>query len=316
MSDLNPTLEGMADRLARMEVYQSIQYAVAETLVATASINEATPRILRTVGINLGWELGIFWMVDTERNCLTFRSSWQSPVVEVRGFVDECKKLTFCSGESLPGRVYASGTPVWFPDFTKQNFVRSESAQKNGIKSSLAFPVFADLECIGVMEFFSKNEKQNVDNDTLDILVNVGYRIGQFFKRRGLEKLVRESDARYRVLVDSALSAVIIADSNGNIIEWNTAAETMFGWKKSEVLGRSLTLIMPERYREAHAAGMERIRKSDHTFGSRVIGKLNDLYGLHRDGSEFPLTLSLSTWDTTGDRFFGAIIQERGEDIP
>ncbi len=309
MNGSSLTIEGMVGRLAKMEVYQAIQFAVAETLVATTTIQEAAPRILRTIGSHLGWQLGLFWVYDKTTSCLGSRGSWQAPSVDGSVFIKKSKDLQFCAGESLPGRVWASGTPVWFADFPDQHFIRSELAKSVGLKSALAFPVFADLDCIGVMEFFSNNKvNEPIDTDTLDMLVNVGYRIGQFYKRRELEKHVKEAEMRYRVLIDSAHHAIIVADIDGCIVEWNAAAEAMFGWKKSEVVGQNLTTIMPLRYREAHLAGIDRIRKSDNTIGSRVIGQMNSLVGLHKDGSEFAIALTLSTWNTTGTRFFGASI--------
>lgn len=312
MSEGVITLTKLTDRLAKAEVYQSLQFSIAETLVATTNMRDAMPRILRSIGVALGWELGMFWVKNNSNPpCLELSSLWQSPLIDVPDFIEISRKTAFCIGESLPGRVWASGTPVWFTDFAVQHFVRSDAARNNELKAALAFPIYADLEVMGVVEFFSHKNDEEPDNNLLDVLVNIGYRIGQFIKKRNLERIVQEYEARYRVLIDSAHSAVVVADEDGNVIEWSLAAETLFGWKKSEILGQNLIRIIPERFRAQHLAGMTRIKQSDHTYGSRVVGKINDLYGLHRDGTEFPVELALSTWNTSGKRYYGAIIKER-----
>src|SRR5207245_1541871 len=71
-----------------------------------------------------------------------------------------------------------------------------------------------------------------------------------------------------------------------------------------------LTLLMPERYREAHARGLERMRAGG---APRVIGKTVELHGLRKDGAEFAMELSLSTWKTGDVTFYGGIIREAGE---
>lgn len=67
---------------------------------------------------------------------------------------------------------------------------------------------------------------------------------------------LRESGSRFRSLVDSAHAAVIIANSAGNIVLWNPAARDLFGYEEAEVLGKPLTILMPERFKDAHCSGL------------------------------------------------------------
>lgn len=306
------SLSDLTDKLAKSEVYQSIHFSVNETLVATSTMRDAMPRILRTIGQSFGWQLGMYWSKITELDtpCLKLASSWQSPLFDSPEFIKVSEDTTFCVGESLPGRVWASGTPVWMLDFDEQTFVRSTHAKKAELKTAIAFPIYSDLEIVGVMEFFSHSNGEHPDPHLLEVLVNIGYRIGQFQHKRSLERDLADANARYRVMIDSSFSGVVIADKDGVIVEWNPAAEEMFGWKKGEMLGKNLLTIIPERFREAHTAGISRIKADDHTYGSRVVGKRTNLTGLHKDGSEFPITLSLSTWNTSGRRFFGGILRK------
>lgn len=118
---------------------------------------------------------------------------------------------------------------------------------------------------------------------------------------------LRESEMRFRSVAQSANDAIISADYAGTIISWNRGAETIFGYKEEDVLGKPLTVLMPERYRELHRTGLERFLS---TGEARVIGKTQELYGLRKNGSEFPLDLSLATWKTEEGTFFSGIIRD------
>ncbi|SNQ60286.1 PAS domain-containing protein [Candidatus Methanoperedens nitratireducens] len=126
-------------------------------------------------------------------------------------------------------------------------------------------------------------------------------------EHRRLEEALRESEIRFSSVVRSAIDAIIIADSEGNIILWNRGAQTIFGYAEEEVRGKPLTILMPERYRDAHLKGLERVRR---TGKSSYIGKISELHGLRKDGSEFPLELSRTTWKVGERVFYGGIIRD------
>ncbi len=112
---------------------------------------------------------------------------------------------------------------------------------------------------------------------------------------------------QFKSIALSAFEAIIIVDQDSDIIFWNAAAEKVFGYSESEALSMNLTQIMPERFRDHHTAGMKRYLQ---TGKSTVIGMLLELFGLHKNGSEFPIELSISTWETSEGVFFGGIIRD------
>src|SRR3989338_11586113 len=109
------------------------------------------------------------------------------------------------------------------------------------------------------------------------------------------------------VLVETAPDAIVLADSRGTIILWNKAAQTLFGHTEQEAIGQPLTCLMPDRYRDTHQKGLERVRATGY---SRLAGKPVELRGLKKDGTEFPLELSLGTWQSGGRLFFSGIIRD------
>jgi PAS domain S-box-containing protein len=128
--------------------------------------------------------------------------------------------------------------------------------------------------------------------------------------RKVAEGAVQDSEQRFRAVTQSVNDAIISADSDGRIVFWNEAAGEMFGLDADTALGRELVELMPERHREAHLEGLQRMREGGE---ARVIGRTVELQGLRRDGTEFPLELSLGTWQLGGDRFFTGVIRDLSE---
>ncbi len=126
---------------------------------------------------------------------------------------------------------------------------------------------------------------------------------------RSLE-LLESSEERFRSVAQSATDAIISINENGDISFWNKAAERIFGYETEDVIGNPLDSIMPQRYREEH---QRRIRRAVETGETRVIGKVVNVVGLKKDGSEFPLGLSLSTWKTREGVFFTGIVRDDTE---
>ena len=117
---------------------------------------------------------------------------------------------------------------------------------------------------------------------------------------------LRESREQFRAVTETAGDAIISADGRGNIIYFNRAAEHIFGYSAKEVLGQSLTLLMPERYREPHKLGLQRFLA---TGQARIIGKTLELVARNKDGKEFPIEISVANWTTAKGDFFTAILR-------
>ncbi|TFB13126.1 PAS domain S-box protein [Candidatus Marinimicrobia bacterium MT.SAG.4] len=126
-------------------------------------------------------------------------------------------------------------------------------------------------------------------------------------KYRLLEDALRESETKFRYVVEAAADGIITADGMGKIVSWNGMARKMFGYKDKEVIGKPLTFLMPERYIPGHTKGVKRFIE---TGKSRVIGTVYEVHGLRKDRSEFPLELSLASWDLGKGRFFAGILRD------
>lgn len=115
------------------------------------------------------------------------------------------------------------------------------------------------------------------------------------------------SSSTLDAIVRSAADAIVTADRLGNIVTWNPAAQRLFGYDEGEVVGVPLTTLVPHRFRSAHEEGLSRVVETGET---RIIGQTVEVFGLHKDGNEFPIELSLATWLEDDERFFSGIIRD------
>ena len=125
-------------------------------------------------------------------------------------------------------------------------------------------------------------------------------------RKRG-EEALRESEARYHAFTESAIDAIITADSKGNIVGWNRGAQQIFGYNTSEMLGQPLVRIMPVRYHDPYQG---RMWSTDDKGDAGFTVKIVELYGLRKDGSEVPLELSHAEWETVQGKFFTSILRD------
>ena len=135
----------------------------------------------------------------------------------------------------------------------------------------------------------------------------VGYWIDVTERKKAADAL-RESEARHMAVIESALDAIIVNDEEGRITEFNPAAERTFGFRRDEVLGKSLDeLLIPggdggilrQRFREGLASGTPEFE------GHRV-----EVSALHADGHEFPIELIVQRIDSGGQIFFTAFARD------
>src|SRR5215213_11608863 len=129
----------------------------------------------------------------------------------------------------------------------------------------------------------------------------------RLFARRQPDEEPRKSEARYRTVLDAAFDAIVTITPDGIVRWFNRGAERIFGHRAEEVIGKPVTLLMPERYRDLCVAGLHRYLQ---TGEARVVGGTTELVGLRKDGSEFPIEMSLGETHENGDRLFTGVIRD------
>ncbi|MEO1969890.1 MAG: EAL domain-containing protein [Sphingomonadaceae bacterium] len=116
-----------------------------------------------------------------------------------------------------------------------------------------------------------------------------------------------QSHNRYEQMLARSATAAICAGPDNTIVSWNLAAETLLGYSAEEALGKPLSIIIPERLRAAHDAGLARAAKAGR---ARLAGQAVEVLALHAEGHELPVDLSLSMWFEDGRPMFGALLRD------
>ena len=132
-------------------------------------------------------------------------------------------------------------------------------------------------------------------------------------QRREAEGALRENETRIRTILENSHDAFVACDEEGRVTEWNRSAEAIFGWRRSEVLGRPMAeLIIPPQLRAAHEAGMARFLASG---TANVLDQRLQLPARHRNGHEFPVELTISTVRLGRRRLFTAFLHDISERV-
>ncbi len=145
----------------------------------------------------------------------------------------------------------------------------------------------------------------------------LGYIVFQFvrLRRAVVDRLrsaaaLRAGEARFRAISDSANEAIVSVGTEGNIVSWNAGAATMFGYPAQEVLGQTFKYLWPAACRDDHERAVAEFFRSGDAHSGTTTPEFS---GLRKDGSEFPLEVSLSTWATDEGRFLTAIMRDISE---
>jgi len=177
----------------RAEARLRTQYEIARTLGEAHSIEEASPRLLRSVCEALGWEVGAIWGLDIERSLLRCLATWRAPSNKAAAFEELTSRTTFRKGVGLPGRVWADGRSAWIPDVVSDpNFPRSPVAAADGLHGGFGVPIRRGGDVLGVIEFFAP-EIREPDAEMLEMMDAVGVQIGLFIERTETERALRTS---------------------------------------------------------------------------------------------------------------------------
>ncbi|MBI3793381.1 MAG: PAS domain S-box protein [Nitrospinae bacterium] len=189
-------------------------------------------------------------------------------------------------------------------------------ALKNGCKSAIMLPVMFSEKTDAVLSIYSVtpgmfSDKEIAILEELAQDLSLGVRTTRERERGiAIARRVRESEVGFRSLVETATDAIISVDSSGMVTFWNSSAAKMFGYAADEVIGKNLVVIIPERHRALHRAGLESVASGG---VRKIIGATVATEGLKKGGDEFPVELTLATWEVDGEKFFTAIIRDISE---
>ncbi|MBI5643273.1 MAG: PAS domain S-box protein [Deltaproteobacteria bacterium] len=117
---------------------------------------------------------------------------------------------------------------------------------------------------------------------------------------------LRRTDAQYRTFLETSNDIIIVIDSDMRIVFWNHVAESAFGYTREEALGADIMMIIPERYRDRHREGFKEFLKEN----TLKRGSLHEVEGVRKNGAEFPIEISISSYMSEEKVFITSIIRD------
>ncbi len=126
----------------------------------------------------------------------------------------------------------------------------------------------------------------------------------------GSQSLSRPPSAgMYEKILEAAADAIVTVNEAQEIVHFNRGAEQMFGYSKPEVLGRSLSILLPEQFRASHAEHVRAFGESSET--ARLMGHRREVFGVRKDGTPFPAEASILKLDAPdGRRLYTALVRD------
>jgi len=175
----------------RLEQLHRMQFQVTRALSEASSLDAAAPAVLAAIGSNIGWDVGILWVLDRDDHTMRVQTLWSRPGVDVEEFAAQSRAMRAAPGDGLPGEVWRRDAPMSFTDFGEDtDFPRAPSARRAGLRGTVAFPIAGTQGVTGVVEFFS-DRLEPPDALLLTTMSDVGSQIGQFVEHRLAEQLLR-----------------------------------------------------------------------------------------------------------------------------
>lgn len=190
--------------------------------------------------------------------------------------------------------------PMHYPNWNlhRPSGLLDRQLYEKGMRSSLHVPVFYQGQVIAVLGAGSKRADHLSKKHLLQLL-QIAPTLSFGLSHVNAQNL-------YRAVSQTAQDAIILADGEMRILDWNPGAERIYGYSRSEALGRLLSCIIPQLTPDSLAAQKEAAAGRTELAGSGTL----ELEGLHRDGHTFPIELSFTRWQTGGVSFYSSIIRD------
>lgn len=211
---------------------------------------------------------------------------------------------------SCTAYVYRTGRPLLMTQDVFQTLLAANEVELVGTPSPswLGVPLKTPTDTIGVLVVQHYEDENAYSQRDLELLSSVAGQIALAIERKRTEFALRKSELRLRGILESALDCVITMDHEGKVIDWNPAAEKIFGYSIEEAAGKEMAeLIIPPTLRERHRQGLKRYLA---TGQGPALGKRLELSAMRADGTEVPVELAISHIDLQGTPMFTGYLRD------
>ncbi len=224
-----------------------MEHSVTRVLAEAASVDDAMPLLLRTIGEAMDWCYGSHWAWNEHEGTLTRREFWTDYGADIEPRdAHPWLRVTLDRTGGLLRRAWIGNEVTWIDDLARDSsFRRSESAAELGFRSAYSFPVTVGSEAIGVMEFFGR-EVRHPDEMLLQITRSLGSQIGQFIHHKQTEETLRVADERFRVAFNQASVGISMTRLDLRYLQVNDKYCEIVGYSRDELASMTVRdVILP-----------------------------------------------------------------------
>lgn len=247
--------------------------AVTDRAMRSGSLHEALDAVLRLILLYAGWQSASAWLP---------------------------KDGGLAMRQARPAGTGHDG----MASLAAEAWQTNEVLYRNG---TAAVPLKSHDEIVGVLCFRLAREKQR-DQLTLDVLDGISERLGMALKCRISAEEMRNANRQLDELLAAAGDAIVSMGSDHRIRLFNRQAEAIFGYSASEVIGRDLSMLLPEKAQAGHRTKVMRFSRGEAQ--TQLMGGRPEIKGRRKDGSEFPAEASISRMTIEGETVFTAVVRD------
>lgn len=252
-----------------------VNYEITNAFVTGKNTEDTLYKIIKVLGKFFKWGYAAIWLLDKDGE-LSYTTSWHVPKLKNTSFVKYSKK-SLDINEDFANFVLRTKKPKWLSDYKSSfNTKRSRSASEFGINSAFGIPLKTEKKIIGVLEFFSF-KKTYPDQEFYNLIFGLSNRIADFIQRRKIYTELKESEERYRDLVELAPYIILKLDSKGKIIWLNEAYTNITEINRNDLFNKPIADLIHESNKKLVKQKLRGLlSKNPKTITARINTKAED----------------------------------------
>ena len=279
-------------------------YAITRVLTDADTLADVAPDFLQAICEQGAWDFGSLWLRGSD-GCLRTLAVRHAGNRSALRFAAQSERAELAAGDDLPGRALAEGEIVWTEDASLLlNLERAGAIDTDGLRTIVCVPITQQDRVSGVLELVSRQVRA-VDVDLVQLLTDVASEVGSFLNRVAAAESLREREERYRLIDERSKDAVITIDDGGRIESVNRAAEVMFGYLPSEMIGRPIVTLLPE-WKELTSGWWTHQPNDERSAARECI----ELRGRHRMGRNLVLETSIAEFTQHDKRVVATFLRD------
>jgi len=318
INQMTRQLQQVTDESQKSDWLKTGQTELNEKMRGEQTLASLTQNILTYIADYLHAQVGVFFLAEGKNFKLVSSYAYQQRKHNYNEF-----KL----GEGLIGQAALEKKTLLFTEVPKEHLNLSIHS---GLGESLPHDIFVlpllyEEQVLGVLELATSRHFTATEIEWLDLVAdNIAITLNSAQSRLRMQALLEESqqmtltlqnrqeeilerEEHIRAIVDTVVDAIITIDEHGIIDSFNSAAEQIFGYSWSEVVDQNIKMLMPDPYHTEHDRYLQNYL---HTGCAKLIGKLREAAGQHKDGSIFPIDLAVAEMLIGEKRMFVGIIRD------